>query len=150
MLLSGTVTGACDTVVNITLTDNFMSKTFCARWKFHLIEHQCELFVPLLLFGDVLLVVFHLCVHAPDLLLLVTGEAERKRGNRGRGRRKRREKGGGTGKKEGRREKEGRTEKGERVEGEGGGKRERGRREKGEGEKGEGGGNGQPDCRASY
>ena len=52
----------------------------------HLVEHECELFVPLLFFGNALLVVLHLCVHAAELLLLVTGEAEKKRGQRGGGR----------------------------------------------------------------
>jgi len=51
----------------------------------HLVEHECELFIPLLFFGNALLVLLHLCVHATELLLLVTGEAEKKGGQRGRG-----------------------------------------------------------------
>ena len=50
----------------------------------HLVEHEWELFVPLLFFGNTLLVVLHLCVHAAELLLLVTGEAEKKKGQGGR------------------------------------------------------------------
>ena len=38
----------------------------------HLVEHECELLVALLLLGDALLVVLHLRLHAADLLLLHT------------------------------------------------------------------------------
>ena len=71
----------------------------------HLVEHECELFVPLLFFGNALLVVLHLCVHAAELLLLVTGEAEKKRGQRGGGR-------GGGGKERGGRVGRGMRERG--------------------------------------
>ena len=36
----------------------------------HLVEHECELLIVLLLFSDALLVVLHFCLHAAYLLLL--------------------------------------------------------------------------------
>ena len=39
----------------------------------HLVECECELLIPFLLLGDVLLEVIHFCIHATHLLFLMTG-----------------------------------------------------------------------------
>ena len=39
----------------------------------HLVECECELLIPFLLLGDVLLEVIHFRIHATHLLVLMTG-----------------------------------------------------------------------------